>query len=127
MFADIYLWFGFLAFVFLMLALDLGVFHRKSHEVKIREALIWSAVWISPLPRDYIAWSYKSYFNFFLFGQNGKDISNTFLFSSFIHPMTLSHREKYGSPPCNLLFAARHLLFPKHTCLVDNILLYLKA
>jgi tellurite resistance protein TerC len=30
-----------------MLALDLGVFHRKSHEVKIREALIWSAVWIS--------------------------------------------------------------------------------
>ena len=30
-----------------LLALDLGVFHRKSHEVKIKEALIWSAVWIS--------------------------------------------------------------------------------
>jgi len=45
--ADIYLWVGFLAFVFVMLALDLGVFHRKSHEVKIKEALIWSAVWIS--------------------------------------------------------------------------------
>ena len=29
-----------------MLALDLGVFHRKSHEIKIKEALIWSAVWI---------------------------------------------------------------------------------
>jgi tellurite resistance protein TerC len=40
-------WAGFLLFVLLMLALDLGVFHRKSHEVKIREALIWSAVWIS--------------------------------------------------------------------------------
>lgn len=29
-----------------MLALDLGVFHRKSHEVHIKEALIWSLVWI---------------------------------------------------------------------------------
>jgi len=39
-------WITFLVFVFLMLALDLGVFHRKSHEVKIKEALIWSLVWI---------------------------------------------------------------------------------
>ena len=46
MVATIYVWIGFLAFVLLMLALDLGVFHRKSHEVKIKEALIWSAVWI---------------------------------------------------------------------------------
>lgn len=42
-----FVWAGFLLFVLLMLALDLGVFHRKTHEVKIREALIWSAVWIS--------------------------------------------------------------------------------
>jgi tellurite resistance protein TerC len=42
-----FIWAGFLLFVLLMLALDLGVFHRKSHEVKIREALAWSAVWIS--------------------------------------------------------------------------------
>jgi tellurite resistance protein TerC len=42
-----FIWAGFLLFVLLMLALDLGVFHRKSHEVKIKEALIWSAVWIS--------------------------------------------------------------------------------
>lgn len=40
-------WGGFIAFVIFMLALDLGVFNRKSHEVSIREALIWSAVWIS--------------------------------------------------------------------------------
>lgn len=44
---DIYVWLGFLGFVAIILALDLGVFHRKSHEVKIKEALIWSAVWIS--------------------------------------------------------------------------------
>lgn len=47
MISDFYLWTGFIVFVFIMLALDMGVFHRKSHEVKIREALIWSAVWIS--------------------------------------------------------------------------------
>jgi tellurite resistance protein TerC len=40
------LWGGFLAAVVAMLALDLGVFHRKEHVVKAREAAIWSAVWI---------------------------------------------------------------------------------
>lgn len=44
---DGFVWFCFLGFVLAMLALDLGVFHRKSHEVKIKEALIWSGVWIS--------------------------------------------------------------------------------
>jgi len=40
-------WVGFLSFVLAMLALDLGVFHRKSHEVKLREALLWTGVWVS--------------------------------------------------------------------------------
>src|SRR5258706_177860 len=39
-------WIGFLAFVAVLLAVDLGVFHRRPHEVRIREALTWSAVWI---------------------------------------------------------------------------------
>ncbi len=47
MVVDSFVWIGFIGFILLMLALDLGVFHRKSHEVKIKEALIWSAVWIS--------------------------------------------------------------------------------
>lgn len=46
MVVDSFVWLSFLGFVLIMLALDLGVFHRKSHEVKIKEALIWSAVWI---------------------------------------------------------------------------------
>ncbi len=46
MVVDSWVWMGFLVFILAMLALDLGVFHRKSHEVKIKEALIWSAVWI---------------------------------------------------------------------------------
>lgn len=40
-------WISFNVFVLAMLALDLGVFHRKAHVVKMREALTWSAVWIS--------------------------------------------------------------------------------
>lgn len=42
-----WLWLGFTAFVLLMLALDLGVFHRKAHEVSVKEALTWTGVWIT--------------------------------------------------------------------------------
>lgn len=44
---DSFIWVCFIGFVLFMLVLDLGVFHRKSHEIKIKEALIWSTVWIS--------------------------------------------------------------------------------
>ncbi len=43
----IWLWIGFNVFVLAMLALDLGVFHRKAHVISIKEATIWSVVWIS--------------------------------------------------------------------------------
>ena len=39
-------WVGFLAFVLIVLAIDLGVFHRDAHEVTRREALAWSGVWV---------------------------------------------------------------------------------
>ncbi|MDH4373451.1 MAG: hypothetical protein RLZZ582_2003 [Verrucomicrobiota bacterium] len=38
-------WAGFFAFVLGALALDLGLFHRKSHEVRAREALVWTLIW----------------------------------------------------------------------------------
>ncbi len=41
------MWILFNGFVLAMLALDLGVFHKKAHEVKMKEALTWSAVWIA--------------------------------------------------------------------------------
>jgi tellurite resistance protein TerC len=43
----IWLWIGFNLFVLMMLALDLGVFHRKAHVISIREATTWSVVWIA--------------------------------------------------------------------------------
>lgn len=42
----IWWWIGFHVFIFVMLALDLGIFHRKSHTVSMREALSWSAIWV---------------------------------------------------------------------------------
>jgi tellurite resistance protein TerC len=44
---NIWFWVGFIAFVLAMLALDLGVFHRKAHEVRPKEAGIWTAVWVA--------------------------------------------------------------------------------
>ncbi len=39
-------WIIFNVFVLIMLALDLGVFHRKSHDVSVKEALTWTFVWV---------------------------------------------------------------------------------
>ncbi len=44
---SIYFWIGFHVFVFLMLALDLGVFNKKAHKIPVKEAVIWTVVWIS--------------------------------------------------------------------------------
>ncbi len=39
-------WILFTLFIVVMLAIDLGIFNRKDHEVKVREALVWSGVWV---------------------------------------------------------------------------------
>ena len=44
---NVLIWVGFNAFVLVMLAIDLGIFHRREHEVTVREALAWTAVWVS--------------------------------------------------------------------------------
>jgi len=41
------LWIGFNIFVLLMLALDLGVFHRRAHAISLREAAAWNVVWLA--------------------------------------------------------------------------------
>lgn len=44
-----YWWFyaGFMAFVLMLLALDLGIFHRKAHAVSFRESAVWTVVWVA--------------------------------------------------------------------------------
>ena len=36
----------FMVFIIVMLAMDLGVFHKKDHEIKIKEAATWTAIWV---------------------------------------------------------------------------------
>lgn len=43
----IWIWASFLTFVLLVLGLDLGVFHKKTHDVGFKESIIWSCVWIA--------------------------------------------------------------------------------
>jgi tellurite resistance protein TerC len=54
------LWLGFTALILALLALDLGVFHRKAHEVALREAAGWSAVWIA-LALACCGWIYATF------------------------------------------------------------------
>ena len=44
---NLWLWIGFNLFVLLMLALDLGVFHRKAHVVTFKESIAWTVVWVT--------------------------------------------------------------------------------
>lgn len=66
-----YWWFyaSFTGFVLLMLAVDLGIFHRKAHAVSFREAAIWSGVWMALA----LAFSYLLYqFALWKFPQDGR-------------------------------------------------------
>ena len=42
-----WLWAAFIAFILLLLTLDLGVLHRKAHAITLKGALLLSGVWIS--------------------------------------------------------------------------------
>lgn len=61
----LWIWLGFIVFVLLMLALDLGVFHRKAHVVSMKEALTWSSVWIT-LGLSFSVFVYFGYENHWL-------------------------------------------------------------
>jgi TerC family integral membrane protein len=41
------IWIAFLTFIFVLLALDLGVFHRRAHVISVREALRWTLIWMA--------------------------------------------------------------------------------
>lgn len=96
------LWIGFTLFVVVMLALDLGVFHRKAHEVRVREALAWTGIWVALA----LVFNLGIYFWFgteraleFLTGyviEKALSVDNLFvflvIFSYFSVPSQLQHR-----------------------------------
>jgi tellurite resistance protein TerC len=96
------LWGLFLLFVFALLALDLGVFHRKEHRIGIREAILWSLVWTA-LALAFNVWIYLRFGRQpgleFLTGyviERSLSFDNIFvfvlIFSYFRVPAELQHR-----------------------------------
>lgn len=73
------LWGSFSLFVLGMLALDLGVFHRNSHAVSVKEALTWTAVWIA----------LSMLFNLFVYFYFGKEKALEF-FTAYLVEKSLS-------------------------------------
>lgn len=97
-----WMWGIFILFVLAMLAIDLGLFHRKSHVVTFKEALSWSIVWVScALLFNYglLIWYGETIALEFLTGyliEKSLAVDNIFVFlivfSSFAVPKELYHR-----------------------------------
>ena len=96
------MWIGFNAFVLAMVALDLGVFHRKAHAVGLKEAGTWSVVWVA-LALAFNAWIWLAWGREaglqFLTGyliEKSLSVDNIFvfvlLFGFFAVPARLHHR-----------------------------------
>jgi tellurite resistance protein TerC len=98
----IWLWAGFNVFVIAMLALDLGVFHRKAHAVSLKESLTWTAVWITlALIFNLGVWHYSGstkaleFFTGYVI-EKSLSVDNVFvfalLFSYFAVPQAYQHK-----------------------------------
>lgn len=98
----IWFWVAFNVFVLCMLAIDLGIFHRKAHAVSIREAIIWTVVWITlALAFNGILWAWLGwtpalqFFTGYLI-EKSLSVDNIFvfilIFSYFNVPSKYQHR-----------------------------------
>jgi tellurite resistance protein TerC len=96
------LWAGFMAFIVAMLALDLGVLHKDAHEVSVKEAAIWSLVWVAlsfAFAAGLYRWAGYDYALQFVTGyliEKALSVDNVFVFlvvfSFFKVPARLQHR-----------------------------------
>jgi tellurite resistance protein TerC len=98
----VWAWAAFLAFVVALLALDVFVLHRKAHEVSLREAGLWSAIWIAVgLGFGGVVWAWagvgtaQAYVAGYLI-EKSLSVDNIFLFaaifSAFAIPARYQHR-----------------------------------
>jgi tellurite resistance protein TerC len=96
------LWIGFTALILALLALDLGVFHRRAHAVGFREALGWSVVWVAlALAFNGLLWSWYGgeraleFFTGYLI-EKALAVDNIFvflvIFATFRVPAAYQHR-----------------------------------
>ena len=96
------MWVGFIAFILLMLSIDLGLFHKKSHKVGAKEAAAWTGVWMTlALTFGAILWYFEGhqYGTEFIAGyliEQSLSMDNMFvfilIFSAMKIPPALQHR-----------------------------------
>ena len=97
-----WLWIGFNLFILAMLAIDLGIFHRKSHTVGFREAVAWSVVWVTlALVFNGVVWHFAGqdkaleFFTGYLI-EKSLSVDNVFvfalIFSYFAVPSQYQHK-----------------------------------
>jgi tellurite resistance protein TerC len=98
----VWAWAAFAAFVVAMLALDLFVLHRRAHEVSLKEAGIWSAIWVAiGLGFAGLLWAWQgggiaqAYLAGYLI-EKSLSLDNVFvfalIFSAFAIPLRYQHR-----------------------------------
>ena len=99
---NLWLWVGFNVFVLAMLALDLGVFHRKAHVVTLKESMSWTVVWVGlALVFNFGVWHYMGpqkgleFFTGYVI-EKSLSVDNVFvfalLFSYFAVPPIYQHK-----------------------------------
>ena len=97
-----WLWVGFNLFILAMLALDLGIFHRKAHVVSFKESMAWTVVWVTlALLFNLGIWHYASsqkaleFFTGYVI-EKSLSVDNVFvfamLFSYFSVPIQFQHK-----------------------------------
>jgi TerC family integral membrane protein len=97
----VWAWAAFLAFVIAMLALDVFVLHRRAHEVSLREAGVWSAVWvIVGLGFGGLVWAWagggtaQAYLAGYLI-EKSLSVDNIFLFAAIFSALAIPARHQH--------------------------------
>ena len=97
----IWAWAVFIAFVIAMLALDVFVLHRNAHEVSLREAGVWSAVWIAlGLGFGAVVWAWagggtaQAYLAGYLI-EKSLSVDNIFLFAAIFSALAIPARHQH--------------------------------
>ena len=107
----IWAWAAFLAFVIAMLALDVFVLHRGAHEVSLREAGVWSAVWIIiGLGFGGLVWAWagggtaQAYLAGYLI-EKSLSVDNIFLFAAIFSAFAIPARYQHRVLMCGIIGA----------------------
>jgi tellurite resistance protein TerC len=97
----IWAWAAFLAFVIAMLVLDVFVLHRRAHEVSLREAGLWSAVWVAiGLGFGGVVWAWagggtaQAYLAGYLI-EKSLSVDNIFLFAAIFSALAIPARYQH--------------------------------